>query len=181
MSNVTTLEMVVPHIMVVEEEKMQSLDEQEIMKALIDITAGYEDETKPTYGFIPLNPTAKDPEDAILAGWFSNTYEVSYKLIIGKEKSKDLHRVVTELANMLVGMSKELTLNMDNENIESFEEGKYRIKYGSGENRRIYQIEYKLKDSNVDNVVESLEALLDKAGEVLDDEELNVPVNRTLH
>jgi len=181
MSNVTTLEMVVPHIMVVEEEKMQNLDEQEIMKALIDITAGYEDETKPTYGLIPLNSSAKNPEDAILAGWFSNTYEVSYKLVIGKEKNKDLHKVVTELANMLVGISKELTLDMDRENIDSFEEGKYRIKYGSGGNRRIYQIEYKLKDSNVDNVIESLEGLLDKAGEMLDDEEFNIPVNRTLH
>lgn len=181
MSKVTTLEMVVPHIMVVEEEKMQNLDEQEIMKALIDITAGYEDETKPTYGLIPLNSSAKDPEDAILAGWFSNTYEVSYKLIIGKEKSKDFHRVVEELANMLVGISRELTLDIDSENIDSFEEGKHRIKYGSGANRRIYQIEYKLKDSNVDNVIESLESLLNKAGEFFDDEEVNVPANRTLH
>lgn len=180
MSKTTILEMIVPHIMIMEEEKEKKVNEEEVIAALLDITASYDQVNNKKYGIIPLNES-ENPDESILAGWFSNTYSISYKLVIGKERKNDLQKVMTEVANMLVNMSKELTLSTNDKSVESFEDGLYRIKYGSGEKRRIYEISYSLKDSNVMEVVKSLEELIVDTEEMLEKEEQHIPQKRVLH
>lgn len=171
-------QVIVPHILILDEDNMDKFTPQNLMPVILMITKNLKEDKDLTNGMV-LATVDTTGEDVALS-WHTNHYQFDVKTKLGTTHSEDQDKIEKQLIEHLLAVSLDLSINDADELMAEFDEGTVDIKFGTGTDKRIYKVSYELVHSNLESALEQIEESIALSEEdILKNDDLSP--KRTLH
>ena len=121
---------------------------ENLAPALTSLSEKVQKNSEETHGLIRAKVESTGENIPLL--WYNNTFEFDFNLKFGKSKPEDAELILSKFEGHLFMISLELTLDDSDEIMSEFESGYFNLKFGHGEDRRIYKIKYWQTNSCLD-------------------------------
>lgn len=164
-------QVIVPHILILDEDNLHKFNHQNLMPVIIMITKLLKEDDDLKNGMAAVSFENDSVEDEIALSWYTNYYQFNVTTKFGEAHSEDKDKIKEQLIKHLLSVSLDLSVNDADELMAEFDEGTVNIKFGKGKDKRIYKVYYQLTHSNLENALEQIEesiALVEK--EIKDDD-----------
>lgn len=171
-------QVIVPHILILDEDNMDKFTPQNLMPVILMITKNLKEYKDLTNGMV-LASVDTTGEDVALS-WHTNHYQFDVKTKFGTTHLEDQDKIEKQLIEHLLAVSLDLSINDADELMAEFDEGTVDIKFGTGKDKRIYKVSYELVHSNLESALEQIEESIALSEEdIIKNDDLSS--KRTLH
>ena len=173
-------QVIVPHILILDEDNLHKFNHQNLMPVIIMITKLLKEDDDLKNGMAAVSFENDSVEDEIALSWYTNYYQFDVTTKLGEARSEDNEKIKEQLINHLLSVSLDLSINDADELMAEFDEGTVDIKFGKGQNKRIYKVYYQLTHSHLEEALEQIEESISLYEEELIQND-DLSPKRTLH
>lgn len=173
-------QVIVPHILILDEDNLDKFNPQNLMPVIIMITKLLKEDNELKNGMAAVSFENDSVEDEIALSWYTNYYQFDVTTKLGEAHSEDNEKIKEQLINHLLSVSLVLSINDADELMAEFDEGTVDIKFGKGQDKRIYKVYYQLTHSHLEDALEQIEESISLYEEELIQND-DLSPKRTLH
>lgn len=182
MKTLTEFQLMIPHLLVLEDEEfLKNIDPQDFQTILQDAAEETYQEDPQTHGMYQLQDLENPDEGAIPVCWHINIYNALPELKSGIEQPNDFEQIKRKLIDYLMLTSLNLSIEDNDENLALYDSGVFKVKLGSGESKRLYEVNYEIIDSNSEEAMADAFEMLDEMEKQEDSETFDLSPKRVLH